>query len=316
MAARGRLRWRSLTGYVRRFSTFAPADRTCTSACALIWLAGVPRTVGDTPHIGFHALYGPTTGRETGSGNAVIGGYLGDLGLGYKANVFMTRKGPTSVEWLTPELAKEFSLTWEMLWPSRAIPIPPQPKLQPRLQPPPQVVEGWSKWASSSSPQPPPIFTRPMIPPPAPAPKQASPVPPALQSPSALEKTQERFEPESQRAKSSPLAGDDDNRRDANPAYKVLAQKVVLYEEEPADPNGKRFVGSAIWRTEMVTLAPGQPPEFAIRADIEVPERNLAMTWLLRRNTDKSLHATHTVEINFKLPADFPLGGFSNVPAC
>ena len=26
------------------------------------------------------------------------------------------------------------------------------------------------------------------------------------------------------------------------------AQKVVLYEEDPADPNRKRFVGSAIWR--------------------------------------------------------------------
>jgi hypothetical protein len=92
------------------------------------------------------------------------------------------------------------------------------------------------------------------------------------------------------------------------------AQKVVLYEEDPADPNGKRFVGSAIWRTETVTPGPGQPPELAIRADVEVPERKLAMTWSLRRNTDKGLPATHTVEIMFKLPADFPSGGISNVP--
>ena len=94
----------------------------------------------------------------------------------------------------------------------------------------------------------------------------------------------------------------------------AVAQKVVLYEEDPADPNGKRFVGSAIWRTEMVTPGPGQPPELAIRADVEVPERKLAMTWSLRRNTDKGLPATHTVEIMFKLPADFPAGGISNVP--
>ena len=92
------------------------------------------------------------------------------------------------------------------------------------------------------------------------------------------------------------------------------AQKVVLYEEDPADPYGKRFVGSAIWRTETVTSGPGQPPELAIRADVEVPERKLAMTWSLRRNTDKRLPATHTVEIMFKLPADFPSGGISNVP--
>jgi hypothetical protein len=49
-------------------------------------------------------------------------------------------------------------------------------------------------------------------------------------------------------------------------------------------------------------------------ANVEVPERKLAMTWSLRRNTDKGLPATHTVEIMFKLPADFPAGGISNVP--
>src|SRR5262245_12174363 len=99
------------------------------------------------------------------------------------------------------------------------------------------------------------------------------------------------------------------------PATQAAAvQKVVLYEEDPADPNGKRFAGSAIWRTETVTPAPGQPPELAIRADVEVPERKLAMTFSLRHNTDKGLPATHTVEIMFKLPADFPSGGISNVP--
>jgi hypothetical protein len=94
----------------------------------------------------------------------------------------------------------------------------------------------------------------------------------------------------------------------------AVAQKVVLYEEDPADPQGKRFVGSAIWRTETITPGPGQPPELAIRADVEVPERKLAMTWSLRRNTDKNLPATHTIEIMFKMPADFPSGGIANVP--
>ncbi len=94
----------------------------------------------------------------------------------------------------------------------------------------------------------------------------------------------------------------------------AVAQKVVLYEEDPADPQGKRYVGSALWRTETVSPGPGQPPELAIRADVEVPERKLAMTWSLRRNTDKGLPASHTVEIMFKLPADFPSGGISNVP--
>jgi hypothetical protein len=93
-----------------------------------------------------------------------------------------------------------------------------------------------------------------------------------------------------------------------------VTQKVVLYEEDPADPNGKRSVGSAIWRTETVTPSPGQAPELAVRADVEVPERKLVMTWSLHRNVDKTLPASHTVEIVFKLPADFSAGGISNVP--
>ena len=93
-----------------------------------------------------------------------------------------------------------------------------------------------------------------------------------------------------------------------------MAQKVVLYEEDPGDPNGKRFVGSAIWRIERVSPGPGQPEEVAIRADVEIPDRKLTMIWSLRRNTDQSLPASHTVEILFKLPQDFPPGAVTNVP--
>jgi hypothetical protein len=119
-------------------------------------------------------------------------------------------------------------------------------------------------------------------------------------------KITDRIEPGSQSSSLAPVP--------APQTAAAVAQKVVLYEEDPGDPNGKRFVGSAIWRTETVTPGPGQPPELAIRADVEIPERKLAMTWSLRRNTDKSLPASHTVEIVFKLPADFPSGGISNVP--
>jgi hypothetical protein len=129
-----------------------------------------------------------------------------------------------------------------------------------------------------------------------------APPPPAATRP----KITDRIEPGSPQTAPTPAPG-------AQPGV-TAAQKVVLYEEDPADPNGKRFVGSAIWRTETITPGPGQPPELAIRADVEVPERKLAMTWSLRRNTDKGLPATHTVEIMFKLPADFPAGGISNVP--
>jgi hypothetical protein len=38
----------------------------------------------------------------------------------------------------------------------------------------------------------------------------------------------------------------------------LVAPRAVLYEEEPNDPAGKRYVGSAAWRTKSVPPAPGQ----------------------------------------------------------
>ena len=100
----------------------------------------------------------------------------------------------------------------------------------------------------------------------------------------------------------------------ANAPAAAVAQKVVLYDEDPSDPKGKRYVGSALWRTETVSPGPGLAPELAIRADVEIPERHMRMTWSLRRNTDKALPASHTIEIMFTLGADFSEGGIGNVP--
>ena len=46
----------------------------------------------------------------------------------------------------------------------------------------------------------------------------------------------------------------------------------------------------------------------------EIPERRTTMTWLLRRNVDYALAASHTVEIVFNLPAGFAGGGIASVP--
>jgi hypothetical protein len=112
--------------------------------------------------------------------------------------------------------------------------------------------------------------------------------------------------------------GQPEQSASAAPAGKnVLAavgQRVVLYEEDPADPQGKRFVGSAVWRTETVTPGGGQAPELAIRADFEIPERSITASMSIRRNTDQALPASHTIELMFNIPADFPFGGIKDVP--
>jgi hypothetical protein len=93
-----------------------------------------------------------------------------------------------------------------------------------------------------------------------------------------------------------------------------VAQRVVLYDEDPSDPKGKQYVGTVVWRTEQIAGTSGRPAEIAVRADIAIPERKFKMTMSIRRNTDSSLPASHTAELTFILPPDFNGGGVSNVP--
>ncbi len=97
-------------------------------------------------------------------------------------------------------------------------------------------------------------------------------------------------------------------------AVAPVAQRVVLYDEDPSDPKGKQYVGTVVWRTEPVKAAAGQKADIAVRADIEIPDRKFKMTMSFRRNTDSSLPASHTAELTFILPPDFPGGGVGNVP--
>jgi len=94
----------------------------------------------------------------------------------------------------------------------------------------------------------------------------------------------------------------------------MVAQKVVLYEEDQNDPAGKRFAGQAVWRTEMAAPAPGQPAEMVVRAEIDIPEQKLGLRWSLRRNNDKQLPASHMVEVMFNLPPEYAHGGISSIP--
>lgn len=93
-----------------------------------------------------------------------------------------------------------------------------------------------------------------------------------------------------------------------------VAQKVVLYDEDPAEPQGKQYVGQVVWRTENVPGVGGQAGDLAIRADIEIPDRKFKASMSIRRNSDSTLPASHTIEMAFTLPPDFNGGGIANVP--
>ena len=89
-------------------------------------------------------------------------------------------------------------------------------------------------------------------------------------------------------------------------------QLAVLLDEDRADPKGKRYSGFVVWRTETIQQT-GETPDIAMRADIEIPERNLKVAISLRRNGDLYLSAGHKIEISFALPSNFSGGGVGYV---
>ena len=92
-----------------------------------------------------------------------------------------------------------------------------------------------------------------------------------------------------------------------------LSQRAVLFEEDPSNPPGQQYAGSVSWRTVQIKSA-GQPDDVAVNADVDIPARNFKMTMSFRRNTDRSLPASHLVELRFSLPQDFAGGNISAAP--
>ncbi len=115
-----------------------------------------------------------------------------------------------------------------------------------------------------------------------------------------------------QKPKSAPA--NDRTSADRSTPATAAAPKATLYEEEPSSPDGKHFAGTASWKTEMVSPGPNQPMDTAVRAEVAIPDRKLKMIFSFRRNTDISLPASHTSELTFSGPTDFPGGGIADVP--
>jgi hypothetical protein len=87
----------------KKFATVVADSGSCVAACALAWLGGTKRFVGQGARVGFQAAYVlksdvPT---ESGPGNAILGAYLNQLGLSERAILYVTRASPTSMQWLT-----------------------------------------------------------------------------------------------------------------------------------------------------------------------------------------------------------------------
>ena len=118
------------------WATYVPSGTVCASSCAIIWLAGMPRTIEGAPGviIGFHAVYDAQTQRESGAANAVLGYYLTLWGLNDRGIECVTITPPNEMGWLTGPNGQGCGITWEVLTPARDVP------LQLSLNPPPSTA--------------------------------------------------------------------------------------------------------------------------------------------------------------------------------
>lgn len=110
---------------MRGFTTVVADREECYSACALAWLGGTTRYVGRGAQLGFHAAYLEKDGRfqETGVGNAVVGGYAANLGLGTSAIIFLTSAPPDGFNHLTKDLAETVRIAAEFMSSQRLIAV-------------------------------------------------------------------------------------------------------------------------------------------------------------------------------------------------
>lgn len=99
------------------YPTIVASGSVCTSACALMWVAGSKKYLSANGRVGFHASYRTESGRptETGLGNALVGRYLTLLNLPENAVIFATMASPIEIQWLTPSNMEEAGIEFDVL---------------------------------------------------------------------------------------------------------------------------------------------------------------------------------------------------------
>ncbi|MDN5928781.1 MAG: hypothetical protein L0I29_17070 [Hyphomicrobiales bacterium] len=112
--------------------------------------------------------------------------------------------------------------------------------------------------------------------------------------------------PAGENAPSQPAPG-------ADTARVPVAQRAIFYEKRTNTEQGSANTGTVVW--SMVKESPGGdlPPEPAIRGEATIPSKNLQLRITIRRNGDKTLPASHIVELIFLTPDNFDGGGIDSV---
>ena len=131
----------------------------------------------------------------------------------------------------------------------------------------------------------------------APLPEPASPTPAAgePQAGQTAQSGQAAAPPEAQNPDQLPAAG--------------RAAMLIASPDNPQKPVVN--LGSTVWST--IPATPGQPATIAVKADADIPDLKMHATMILRKNTDPTLEATHTIDLKFSFAEGASITGFKDV---
>lgn len=91
-----------------------------------------------------------------------------------------------------------------------------------------------------------------------------------------------------------------------------VGQKAIFYEERTTVEAGSAESGNIVWSVVQESPGGDAAPEPAIRAEATIPGKNLQLRMTIRRNADRSLPASHIIEMIFISPEGLG-GGIENV---
>ena len=105
---------------MKGFASAVPNAARCASACALAWLGGTTRFMGNSARIGFHSSSLPRNGQADEApigdiGNALMGAYLNRIGLPDRAVIYITQATPDAMTWLSLSDAQEQGINVALL---------------------------------------------------------------------------------------------------------------------------------------------------------------------------------------------------------
>jgi hypothetical protein len=99
----------------------------------------------------------------------------------------------------------------------------------------------------------------------------------------------------------------------SNAEQVLVGQKAIFYEERTNLAEGSAEVGNVVWSLVQESPGAGQPAEPAIHGDATIPSKDLQLKVTIRRNADKTLPASHIIELIFLTPASFDGGAIDKV---